>query len=116
MVPKIVETNADLEVHGMAQYFEEIHRDESVDVVRFMRRFVPGTRVGDLCALAGRWNELSALDAERAAALKRKDVSEIERLRTVFSGIGVALKDTRDPKTGEIVTAWEVARRETTGI
>ncbi|MEQ1670648.1 MAG: hypothetical protein ABL893_07310 [Hyphomicrobium sp.] len=108
MVPKIVETNGDLDVHGMAQYFEEVHRAESVEVVRFLRKFVAGTRVRDLQNLADRWNELSALDSERASARARKDQKDFDRTTAEFLRVGVAVKDFKNAKTGEITTTWEV--------
>lgn len=108
LVPKIVVTNADLDVHGMAQYFEQIHREESVDVVRFLRKFVRGTLVRDLQSLAGRWNELAALDSESAAARQRKDARESERIAAELARIGVLLRETKHPKTGEITTTWQV--------
>jgi hypothetical protein len=108
MVPKIVVTNGDLDVHGMARYFEQVHRDESVDVVRFMRKFADGTQVRDLQRLAGHWTELSSLDSACAAARSRKDSKETERITIKFTKIGIAVKDSKDPKTGEINTTWEV--------
>lgn len=110
MVPKIIVTNAGLDVHGMAQYFEEIHREDSVDVVRFLRKFIAGTLISDLQLLKTRWNELPMLDSDRAAARARKDVKEFERLTAELNGIGVVLKDYKHPKTGELTTMWEVAR------
>ncbi len=108
MLPKIVVTNADLDVHGMAQYFEQMHRDESVDVVRFLRKFVRGTLVKDLRRLAGRWNELPGLDNERIAALTRRDIKEGHRIALEIGRIGVALSETKDPRTGKITTNWKV--------
>ena len=110
MVPKIVVTNGDLDVHGMARYFEETHRDELVDVVRFLRKFVSGTRVGDLKRLAGGWTELAALDSERAAARSRKDFKEGDRITNELAKIGVAARDAKNARTGEIETTWEVAQ------
>jgi cysteinyl-tRNA synthetase len=112
MVPKIIVTNGGLDVHGMARYFEQIHREDSVDVVRFLRKFTQGTLVRDLQSLKNRWSELAALDSERTAARARKDTKESDRLTAELTKIGIALKDSKDPKTGEITTTWEVARRE----
>lgn len=108
MVPKIVETNGDLDVHGMAQYFEEVHRAESVEVVRFLRKFTAGTRVRDLQNLADRWNELSALDNDRAGARARQDQKEFDRTTAELLRIGVAVNDFKNAKTGELTTTWEV--------
>ena len=110
MLPKIIVTNADLDVHGMAQYFEQMHHEESVDVVKFLFKFVPGTLVRDLRKLTGRWVELPRLDVERAIARKANNVKEDSRILAEFTLIGVTPRDFSDPKTGEVTTAWEVAR------
>jgi cysteinyl-tRNA synthetase len=46
----------------------------------------------------------------RNAARKSKDFKEADRIRDELAAMGVALKDSKDPKTGEITTTWEVAR------
>ena len=48
--------------------------------------------------------------AARAAARKAKDYAEADRIRAELDAMGVALKDTKDPATGELVTTWEVKR------
>lgn len=116
MVPKIVVTNADLDVHGMAQYFEELHRDDSVDVVRFLRKFVRGTKVSDLQRLAAGWTDLTVLDQDRTAARARQDAKEFERITGVFTKIGVVVKDMSDPKSGKITTYWQVRGASPAGV
>jgi cysteinyl-tRNA synthetase len=62
--------------------------------------------------------EVKAVDAARVeslvearlAARRAKDFKESDRLRDELAAMGVALKDAKDPKTGEIVTTWEIAR------
>jgi cysteinyl-tRNA synthetase len=54
--------------------------------------------------------KVDALVAARLAARKAKDFKESDRIRDELSAMGVALKDAKDPKTGAIVTTWEVAR------
>jgi len=56
---------------------------------------------------ASRVNDL--IDS-RNAARKAKDFKEADRIRDELAALGVALKDSKDPKTGEITTTWEVAR------
>jgi cysteinyl-tRNA synthetase len=56
---------------------------------------------------AGKVDELVAA---RLAARKAKDFKESDRLRDELAAMGVALKDAKDPATGEIVTTWEIAR------
>jgi cysteinyl-tRNA synthetase len=46
----------------------------------------------------------------RLAARKAKDFKESDRIRDELAKMGIALKDSKDPTTGEIVTTWEVAR------
>ncbi len=48
--------------------------------------------------------------AARLAARKAKDFKESDRIRDELAKMGIALKDSKDPATGEIVTTWEVAR------
>ena len=54
--------------------------------------------------------KVAALVAARLAARKAKDFKESDRLRDELVAMGISLKDAKDPKTGEIVTAWEVGR------
>jgi cysteinyl-tRNA synthetase len=54
-----------------------------------------------------RIEELMAL---RVIARKAKDFKEADRIRDELAAMGIALKDSKDPATGEITTTWEVAR------
>jgi cysteinyl-tRNA synthetase len=54
--------------------------------------------------------KVDALVAARLAARKAKDFKESDRLRDELAAMGVALKDAKDPKTGELTTTWEIAR------
>jgi cysteinyl-tRNA synthetase len=70
----------------------------------------------------GRWDRLNAfltieqtskaesLVKSRAAARKAKNFAEADRIRAELDAMGIALKDAKDPKTGELVTKWEVKR------
>ena len=44
----------------------------------------------------------------RNAARKSKNFKEADRIRDELAAMGVALKDSKDPMTGEITTTWEV--------
>jgi cysteinyl-tRNA synthetase len=46
----------------------------------------------------------------RSAARKARNFKEADRIRDALSAMGIQLKDSKDPATGEIVTTWEVKR------
>jgi cysteinyl-tRNA synthetase len=46
----------------------------------------------------------------RLAARKAKNWAEADRIRDELSAMGIALKDAKDPETGEIVTTREIVR------
>ena len=48
--------------------------------------------------------------ASRLSARKTQNWAEADRIRDELAAMGIALKDTKDPATGEIVTTWEIAR------
>jgi cysteinyl-tRNA synthetase len=54
--------------------------------------------------------KVEALIAGRNAARKAKNFKEADRIRDALAGMGIALKDSRDPATGEVRTTWEVKR------
>jgi len=54
--------------------------------------------------------KVEALVGSRIAARKAKDFAESDRIRDELVAMGIVLKDSKDPKTGEIKTEWEVAR------
>ena len=64
-----------------------------------------GSEVRDVDA-----GKVDALIGARLAARKAKDFKEADRIRDELAAMGVALKDAKDPKTGELVTTWEIAR------
>ena len=54
--------------------------------------------------------EIGERIAARLEARKAKNWAESDRIRDELAQMGIQLKDSRDPATGEIVTTWEVAR------
>jgi cysteinyl-tRNA synthetase len=58
----------------------------------------------------GNRDKVGELIDARNAARKAKNFKEADRIRDELAAMGIALKDSKDPKTGEIVTKWEVAR------
>lgn len=48
--------------------------------------------------------------ADRLTARKAKNFQEADRIRDELLTLGVVLKDSKDPATGDIITAWEVVR------
>jgi cysteinyl-tRNA synthetase len=54
--------------------------------------------------------KVEALIAARHAARKAKDFKEADRIRAELDAMGLAVKDSKDPTTGEIRTTWEVKR------
>jgi len=54
--------------------------------------------------------KVKGLIESRHAARKAKNFAEADRIRDELTAMGIELKDSKDPKTGELVTTWEVAR------
>ena len=46
----------------------------------------------------------------RLAARKAKNWAEADRIRNELAAMGIALRDAKNPATGEIETTWEIAR------
>ena len=55
-------------------------------------------------------SKVSGLINSRNVARKMKNFKESDRIRDELKAMGIVLKDGKDPKTGEPVTTWEIAR------
>ncbi len=55
-------------------------------------------------------SKVAGLIDSRNVARKMKNFAESDRIRDELKVMGIVLKDGKDPKTGEPVTTWEVAR------
>ncbi len=53
-------------------------------------------------------DRVSELIESRLCARSAKNFEEADRIRDELAGMGIALKDSKGPKSGEIVTTWEV--------
>jgi cysteinyl-tRNA synthetase len=54
--------------------------------------------------------EVDEMVEARNAARAAKNFKEADRIRDELTAMGITLKDAKDPKTGRLVTTWEVAR------
>ncbi len=72
------------------------------------RKAIERVRAGQEQAAASA--DVDSLIAARNAARKAKNFAEADRIRDELAAMGIELKDAKDPKTGELVTTWEVAR------
>jgi cysteinyl-tRNA synthetase len=54
--------------------------------------------------------KVDSLISARNAARAAKNFKEADRIRDELEAMGITLKDAKDPKTGELVTTWEVSR------
>jgi cysteinyl-tRNA synthetase len=63
--------------------------------------------LGDRSGIEAKVSDLISL---RTAARARKDFKESDRIRDELAAMGVVLKDSKNPTTGEPVTTWEKVR------
>jgi cysteinyl-tRNA synthetase len=53
---------------------------------------------------------VQSLIAQRLEARREKNFKESDRIRDELVAMGIVIKDAKDAKSGELTTAWEVAR------
>ncbi len=54
--------------------------------------------------------QIDRLVESRVAARKAKNFAEADRIRSELDAMGIQLRDSKDPATGEVITTWEVKR------
>ncbi|MFT4078563.1 cysteine--tRNA ligase [Rhodomicrobium sp.] len=87
-----------------------IHQMEPGDKFRALDLLGLGEPAEDPRLKAVNENAIEARITARLAARKSKDWAEADRIRNELAAMGVALKDAKNPATGEIETTWEIAR------
>lgn len=100
-------------IHGLAKSARR--NTESAELLKSSLRFlgVYDNQSRDEFAVGGAVRavdsaKVEALVSKRLAARKRRDFKESDRLRDELAAMGVQLKDAKDPRTGDIVTTWEL--------
>jgi cysteinyl-tRNA synthetase len=113
--PKVI---AELhKLHG-AGHFEELRAalqflgfsGERRNITRHVLGVGKARSESDVVGLSILDEEICVLLDARNAARQAKDFKEADRIRDELQARGIVLKDAKDPKTGEFVTTWEVAR------
>jgi cysteinyl-tRNA synthetase len=113
--PKVI---AELhKLHG-AGHFEELRAalqflgfsGERRNITRHVLGVGKARSESDVVGISILDEEICALLDARNAARQVKDFKEADRIRDELQARGIVLKDAKDPKTGEFVTTWEVAR------
>jgi cysteinyl-tRNA synthetase len=110
---EVVEALADdLNTPLMLSNVHELRYDDEIDralklIGIDVRSYAKWLRIQDMSISSGNVDELIAA---RAEARKAKNYAEADRIRAELDARGIALKDSKDRDTGELVTTWEVKR------
>jgi len=103
-------------LHGLAKSARRGNADTAADLaaaLKFMGIWDGETRDDLAVGMAAPSVDAAAVEAliqARLAARKAKNWAESDRIRDELAAQGIALKDAKDPATGEIATTWEVRR------
>jgi cysteinyl-tRNA synthetase len=109
--PEIIAALADdLNTPLMLSRAHELYGDDAIDQALLLigvdvRSYARWLRTRDMSMSS---DKIESLLAARFEARKRKDFKEADRIRDELAAMGIALKDSKDPATGEIVTTWEL--------
>jgi cysteinyl-tRNA synthetase len=100
---------------GLDQLFERGREALARGFAKFEEasKYAGRVTAGDLTDLqqAGvNFAHVNDLIAARLDARRSKNFAESDRIRDELSAMGIALKDGKDPATGEPITSWEVKR------
>jgi cysteinyl-tRNA synthetase len=75
---------------------------------QMLRNINPKSRVREIRHIgASQHQYIYDKTAARLAARKAKNFKEADRIRDELLAMGIALKDSKDPETGELITNWE---------
>jgi cysteinyl-tRNA synthetase len=92
------------------------HWDHLRSALNFLGFSCDRAKIGRMASAEGKARAGSSAKAvgdlvdARNAARAAKDFKKADRIRAELEAMGIMLKDAKDPKTGELVTTWEVAR------
>ncbi len=98
------------ELRAAARHPRLLRRPESASVRVAVTTRNGGSRQSRTRVVEDGHYRVDELVNARNAARKAKDFKEADRIRDELAAMGIELKDAKDPKTGELVTTWEVAR------
>ena len=100
-------------IRRSAPFVQDCSQDAANTVIaahHARRRPPTGTTIIGVPMPFARDDEIKNRIAKRNAAREAKNFKEADRIRDELAAMGITLKDAKDPKTGELVTTWEVAR------
>jgi len=98
------------ELHGLRSRAGHKSLAGSLAFLGFDRKALADWRAAHAPVIGLPAADIEARLAARIAARKAKDFAAADRIRTELEALGIRLKDSRDPMTGEVTTTWEAAR------
>ncbi len=89
-------------MHAVAKSGDAVSLRSSLELLGFTRRIFASSVEGNTV--------VADLISARLEARRVKNFAESDRIRDELLGMGIQIKDSKDPVTGELKTAWEVKR------